>query len=218
MAQDPLRNQDITPDKAIMPIQPGEENENALGGQQPSTPFSLNEAKGAGEPAKTEQMSPMDLASSTAPATAQRGLPNPTDLITQAQQINDRMGAIKQQLQMPGLQFKPSTSEVLAEHLSNITDNLSVISSRLSVPSAPPAKPASGPSAVEYFLNYLTGSQQQLNKISEMISHPPGGTLKPGDLLAVQVKMTGVQQQMEFFSVLLGKAIDNIKTIMSIQS
>lgn len=217
MTQDPLRNQDVTADKALKPIAEGESGENALGRQLPSTPFNLKGEEGPKGAAKTEQISPLDLATAST-TSAQRGLPNPTDLITQAHQISDRMGAIKQQLQLPGLQFKPSTSEVLSEHLNNITDNLTAMSTRLSVPFTPQAKPAGAPSAIEYFLNYLTGSQQQLNKISQMISHPPTGTLQPGDLLAIQVKMTGVQQQMEFFSVLLGKAIDNIKTIMSIQS
>jgi hypothetical protein len=218
MSEDPLKNADMTPSKPLRPIQEGDSGENALGREPPSMPFSLKGAQGPTGTAQAEQISPMDLASSSTASGTQRGIPTPDELITQAQQINDRLGGFKQQLAMPGLKFKPSTSEVLSGHLNNITDNLSIISSRLSTPAAPRANPADATSAIEYFLNYLTGSQQQLNKISQMISHPPTGTLQPGDLLAIQVKMTGVQQQMEFFSVLLGKAIDNIKTVMSIQS
>ena len=44
-----------------------------------------------------------------------------------------------------------------------------------------------------------------------------GGSLSPAALLTIQVKLAKAQQELEYSSVLLSKAVDDIKTMFNIQ-
>jgi len=68
-------------------------------------------------------------------------------------------------------------------------------------------------------LNYLTTSDHQLSTlISEVKALDISkNRLTPEKLLAVQIKLGFVQQELEFFTNILNKALESIKTTMNVQ-
>jgi len=68
-------------------------------------------------------------------------------------------------------------------------------------------------------LGLITDGQDQLNKTQDMIQNMKlsDGTISPAQLLLIQVKMAKAQQELEYSSVLLSKAVDDIKTMFNIQ-
>lgn len=69
------------------------------------------------------------------------------------------------------------------------------------------------------FLSFLTESDQKLNHFVDELSNLQVGSkrLSPATLLAVQVKLGFIQNELEFFTATLNKALDSTKTIMNIQ-
>jgi len=75
------------------------------------------------------------------------------------------------------------------------------------------------PNPMVTFLNYLTTSD---HKLSTLISEVKAldiskNRLTPEKLLAVQIKLGFVQQELEFFTNILNKALESIKTTMNVQ-
>jgi hypothetical protein len=58
----------------------------------------------------------------------------------------------------------------------------------------------------------IAGAKQKLADFAHS-----NGTLNPAELLLVQVKINQAQQQIEFSSMLLSKAVDDFKQLMNIQ-
>jgi len=69
------------------------------------------------------------------------------------------------------------------------------------------------------FLNFLTESDRKLNNFVDELSTLQVGTkrLSPDTLLAVHVKLGFIQNELEFFTATLNKALESTKTIMNIQ-
>lgn len=211
--------------KAIGPIGPdttstGRDNpltglpqEGAPGGKQ----FSLGTPKETTEKAQ----SPMDL-SSSGPITNTGGLQQPTlpNLIAQANaHHNSLLNAEKvlRQGNYPAVsQFKSSHAELLSNYLSTISEHQSFISNKLKVPLTS-MKPSDSPAgSIGHYLNYVAGSQVRMAEIAKGLGNVKH--LTQGDPMAVQIKMNSIQQQVEFFSSLLGKALSAISTILSVQN
>lgn len=189
---------------------------------RPETPFSL--AKGAENAEKTPTgPSPMDTAASVNANPFNPQNINVESLTKQASSVEEQFQKAQTTLQDPSLAqnqhlMKASTTDLLSQHLSRVNDNMSALANKVgSQIETPYTTPPSGTQAVAHFLDYLTGGQKDLINIANSLQ-AHSGTMGPSELLTVQLKMSGVQQQMEFFSSLLGKAVDNIKTIMSIQN
>jgi hypothetical protein len=69
------------------------------------------------------------------------------------------------------------------------------------------------------FLNYLTHGDKQMNSIVGELQglNVANEPLTAGKLLAVQIKLGFVQQELEFFTNVLNKALESTKTIMNVQ-
>lgn len=69
------------------------------------------------------------------------------------------------------------------------------------------------------FLHYMTDADKRLDTIvNEIMSYTADNKkLSPERLLAVQVKLNFVQQQLEFFTNILNRSVESIKTLMNIQ-
>lgn len=221
MTSNPYNNPAVTPSRAL-PIDV--ESEPTAGGdvlpEAPTVPFSLSTGKKGGVPAPSNEISPIDLAK--APTQETSGIPTTEILAERARNISTNIETAKAQITGSKIPFDVelpnSATDILSEHLGRITENLTSISSRLDLPPVPaPEKQAS--KGIGFFLDYLTDSQKQLNSVTKILEHPPEDRmLQVSDLLTVQVKMTGIQQQVEFFTVLLGKFLNNVQTIMGIQN
>lgn len=69
------------------------------------------------------------------------------------------------------------------------------------------------------FLNFLTDADKRLDTIvSEVSTYTSQGMkMSPEKLLAVQVKLNFVQQELEFFTNVLNRAVETVKTLMNVQ-
>ncbi len=76
-----------------------------------------------------------------------------------------------------------------------------------------------GKNPLVQFLNYLTHSDDQLSKVIAQVNNlgMEKNKIEPERILALQIKMAFVQQEIEFFTNVLNKTVESIKTTMNVQ-
>nr|NGX26748.1 hypothetical protein [Chlamydiota bacterium] len=75
----------------------------------------------------------------------------------------------------------------------------------------------SGP--LQKFLGLVTDGQNQLEAAKQKLTDlsAKGEDLRPAEMLMIQIKLNKAQQELEYSSLLLGKAVDDLKMMMNIQ-
>lgn len=144
----------------------------------------------------------------------------PEDLKNKATQIIAQLEEAKTSLSQAGAELKPSYQTVLRNRLSHIDDNLKIALSKAGVEYTAPAVPQQGAAnPIERFMGYLTQGQYQLTHLSTTIDqlNLTGAQLTPANMLALQIKVGQIQQEIELFTSLLNKALESTKTIMNVQ-
>lgn len=145
----------------------------------------------------------------------------PEDLKNQARDIIVQMDQVKSQLSNVNNHIKPSYHNLLHNRLTHIDDNLKVALSKAGVEYNQIQQPVVSNSVnpIERFIGYLTHGQYQLEHLSQTIDHLgiTGAQLSPANMLAMQIKVGQVQQEIELFTSLLNKALESTKTIMNVQ-
>lgn len=148
---------------------------------------------------------------------------SPTELATQAQTVIAQIEEVKNKLATPNLDLKGSVQTLLRNKLSHIDENLKIALNRAGLEYTPPPSAAGGPSnlasPIERFLGLLTHGQYELQRLSNDIQQMGNDSVKmtPANMLAIQLKMGYVQQELELFANLLNKSLESIKTIMNVQ-
>ncbi|MDR3624771.1 MAG: hypothetical protein P4L16_06505 [Chlamydiales bacterium] len=225
--------------KPITPGAPGEGPSTTLGSPTQEggpAPFSIKQQ----ERSAAQNPSPMDLSAQAAGSTTSLKQPTIPSFLktletssTLLNKNNDNVTTtltnLKKELETKHVPanlinnavntayFKnPSTAPGLFAYLSKLNDNASFIGNKLNTPLTPSSLPSKPTNVVSHYLDYIAGSHTRLAQLTEALGHTKN--LSPGDLMAVQVKMNGIQQQVEFFTTLLGKALSDISTIMGIQN
>ena len=101
------------------------------------------------------------------------------------------------------------------EHMDNSLIDAKKISSGVQVESA--IDSSSSPTV--RFLHFLTDADKRLDTIvSDINSATAGGKkMSPEKLLSVQIKLNYVQQELEFFTNILNRSIESVKTLMNVQ-
>lgn len=142
-------------------------------------------------------------------------------LIVQTKEAIARIDEIKHALESPNVGIKTSAQQLLQNKLNHINESLKIALSRAGVEFNPTANPthAAPVNPIERFLGFLTDGQRQLENLGSELTFmgKRGQELTPVNMLAVQVKVGQIQQELELFSSLLNKALESIKTIMNIQ-
>lgn len=127
----------------------------------------------------------------------------------------------KKRLSQPGGRIKSSYQTVIRNHLGHIDENLKIALSRTGVEytPAPEVKQDKSANPLVRALDGFTHSENQLNLLSDAITQLRNeqGSIHPADLLAIQLKVSYIQQQIEFLTNLLNKALESTKTIMNVQ-
>lgn len=143
----------------------------------------------------------------------------PVDIIAQAQDVIGRMSQIKEQLALPDQSIKPAYRNLLNNKLTHINENLRIALSAAGVESVPPPSGANANNPINRFLGFLTDGQAQLQTIAKEVETMGlnKNNLSAASMLAVQIKVGFVQQELEFFSSVLNKALESTKTIMNVQ-
>jgi len=141
-------------------------------------------------------------------------------LLTQAKAAQSTLGDIQTQLNTPNLKLTQGRKYLLKNKLTEANAHIRAANSKMGVDIAPKEEEEetlTGPfgkfmTLVTDGQNQLDGAKRQLQQLQEK-----GDSLSPGDFLLIQLKLNTAQQNLEFSSVILGKAVDDIKSLMQVQ-
>jgi flagellar hook-basal body complex protein FliE len=208
---------DINPPERIGSILPaGEETKDFTGAASTFSSYMQKTSPVESSAVKSQMISPFDLAQTG----MKNGLPSPSlgTIMSQVQLAQSTMGDLQSQLSYPGLKLKASEKYVVQNKLSDANTSFKAVNQKLGSPLAePPTSEATGPLAK--FLDYVSDGVNQMESAKRQIAQlkNKGHSLNPADFLLIQIKMNKAQQELDFTSVLVSKAVENFKTLMNIQ-
>ncbi len=170
----------------------------------------------APSPDKTSGLSPFDMFQ-------KQGLlavgPTFDDLLSQAKSAHATLGDMSSDLHNKSLKLKSHQRQMLRNKLSTANDRLHEISKTLGVPSADEKVEPSGKggSIMERFLNLINNGQTNLMNIQNQVMalKDNEGSFNPANLLFIQAKLGHAQQEIEYASVILSKAVEGLKIMMN---
>ncbi|MGE5195912.1 MAG: hypothetical protein ACM3JI_01110 [Anaerolineae bacterium] len=177
--------------------------------QQPANPLTKTMTT-------TATQSPFDLAHG-------QGIlpsgPNVDTLLAQINSARGTMGDVHDLLQTPNLKLKRSSKYLLKNKLSDAKAHLHAASAKMGSKEVAEEPVSAGSGPIDKFLAYVTDGQNQLEAAKRHLQQlkDTGGQLNPADLLLIQIKLNKAQQELEYSSVLLSKAVDDMKMIFNIQ-
>ncbi|MBS0629838.1 MAG: hypothetical protein JSS30_06405 [Verrucomicrobia bacterium] len=164
---------------------------------------------------QSTQVSPFDLAHGKVPP------PGPTlaSIQEQAKVAQGTMGDISNQLNTPKLKLKQSTKYLLKNKLSSANGHIQSAAGKLGAPIVGDEEKGEKGGPLQKFVNLVTSGQRQLDATQQMLAQisAKGEQMSPADMLMLQIKLNKAQQELEYSSLLLGKAIDDLKMMMNIQ-
>ena len=143
---------------------------------------------------------------------------NPTELVAQTQNTVSEIEKVKETLTaQPAI--KGSYRNLLNNKLTHIDDNLRIALSKAGVEYVAPEKQANSVNPIVRFLGNLSHAQFQLESLGTYLEGMSNAKepLSPANMLAIQIKVTHVQQELEFFTSLLNNALQSTKTLMNVQ-
>ena len=164
---------------------------------------------------KTAQVSPFDLAHGTVPPAG----PTMGTLIAQASSAQSGLGDLSNQLNTPNLKLKQSSKYILKNKLASAKAHIRSASVKAGAKETPDSEVPAGAGPVQKFLALVTDGQNQLEEAKRQIQtlKDKGTNITPGDMLLIQIKLNKAQTEIEYSSVLLSKAVDDMKMLMNIQ-
>lgn len=148
------------------------------------------------------------------------GRVNPKDLVAQVDDVVNKIKTIKSKLATPNIELKPETQTLLQNKLQHIDENLRVALSKAGVEYEPSDQLQNkSVNPIERFLGFLTSSQHGLETLSSDMESMQlnNKEINPANMLRIQLKMTYITQEIEFFTTVMNKALDSTKTIMNVQ-
>ncbi len=139
-------------------------------------------------------------------------------LVDNSKDVAQVVAQLREQLDDPSVELKRSTQRLLQEKLTNINENLQVALSKVGLEHALPPDGGRLIEGVRKFIGMLSYSQRSLEMLGQRVSMlSTEGNISPATMLTVQVKMHTVVQELEFFTSLLSKSVESIKTVMNVQ-
>jgi hypothetical protein len=153
------------------------------------------------------------------------GPANPDQIIAQAQELKTKLSVpintiTEAQNRPTPVSINPANEAILTDKLIHVESHLKTALSKVGVEVQAKDLPVGGQKPLVKFLNYLTNSDAQLStlmgEINGMSTTSKEG-LRPDVLLALQIKLGFIQSEVEFFTNVLNKAVEGIKTTMNVQ-
>lgn len=217
---DKILPEDITPPNRIGAIMPIGEEPGSLASSTQSFSSFMQSAQATAEASgtKSQMISPFDL--------EQNGLksglasPNLGTIMSQVQLAQSTIGEVQNQLSYPDLKLKSSQKFVVKNKLSDVNDSLRAANAKLGTPGADGPSVSSGATGpLARYLDYVADGMNQLESAKQQIAalKTKGTSMNPADYLLIQIKMNKAQQELDFTTVLLSKAVDDFKTMMNVQ-
>lgn len=183
-------------------------------------PSFVNTSSGSG---RTEGVSLMDQIREINTKVDRVSKASPDTIVAQASEVIKQIEEVKTKLAVPGVEIKGSVQTLMNNKLTHIDESLKVALNRAGVEytpqvaAAPATSNLAGP--IEKFIGLLTHGQYQMQHLSQEVSKMGGANANftPADMLAIQIKVGYVQQEIELFTNILNKSLESIKTIMNVQ-
>jgi hypothetical protein len=194
----------------------GEEKQS--GGPVPGQSFETYMEKAGEKPTAGKspiQLSPFDLAQNQ---TMLAKGPTFDSLLTQVKVTHGLLGDINNNLQTKNLKLKPSQRHLLRSKLTTANSYLKGANTDLGI-EAIPQPPTKGAGILGKFLDYVTEGQGNLAAAQQqlMTLNKKGDNVNPADFLAIQLKLSHAQQEIEYASIMLSKAVEDMRTLFNIQ-
>jgi len=185
----------------------------------PSQSFESYMEKAAsqpGGPGKSTGVSPFELAKGNQPLAAG---PTFDNLLTQVKSAQTMLGDINNQLQTPNLKLKQSQRYLLRNKLTSANSYLNAANTKMGVEAPTDSGESKRTGIVGKFLDYVDEGQNNLMTAQKQLMDlkSKGESLNPGDFLSIQVKLAHAQQEIEYASIMLSKAVEDMKTLFNIQ-
>lgn len=120
----------------------------------------------------------------------------------------------------PDLRLKPAQDAILTDKLIHVDSSLKTALSKVGVEvTSAEIQQTMGQKPLVKFLNMLSNSDRQLSTMVTEINALSNSKerLTPEKLLAVQIKLSFVQEEIQFFTNVLNKVLEGTKTIMNVQ-
>jgi hypothetical protein len=164
----------------------------------------------------------MDLAKKTSQEVP-KVAPSPSDLQTQATRLQQRMQKVEtgiSRIQNENIQL-PTTDvqrmNTFIEHIDQGLRDVTKLTKGVEIGAMKEIDKTKPP--LVRFLSYLTDSDKKLNSFLDEIGGLKIGEqkLSPDVLMAVQIKLGFISQELEFFTATLNKALESTKTVMNVQ-
>jgi len=169
---------------------------------------------------------PLEMAAKASQKTTEKAPITPEELMTQVKKIKNgferpRAVLLRANDVLPADAFEKLPEEMVAElsggieHMDRSLREASKLTTGVEVGSAIDTEK---PPLVRY-LGYLTESDKRLSTfISDLSALDLQKTrLSPSIMMAIQIKMGFIQQELEFFTATLNKALESVKTIFNVQ-
>lgn len=190
--------------------------------------------KSTGPQEVSSKPSPMNVAQGAQPS-MQTGQVNAQNLVSNMKMVLGQMAGLQAGLQTPYLKLNARTKRLLDAKLKRTKDNINFIHSKVNVGDEDPEdgkknaqdlivdvaqKKGSHHSSINKFINYLTDGQSQLEGAMQSVSHlndKKDPSLMLENIFSMQVKLYRAQVEIEFSTAVLQKAVDDLKTLMSVQ-
>lgn len=146
---------------------------------------------------------------------------SPEGIKAQTKQVMSQIEQVKTQLSQAKGDIKPSYQTLLRNRLSHIDDNVKIALNKAGIEHTPPhvVAEAGKSNPIQKFMGYLTNSENELANLHSTIENlsMTGKEISPANMLAIQMKMGYISQQVELFTSLLNKALESTKTLMNVQ-
>lgn len=184
------------------------------------TPSFVNTSSSVGA---TESISLMDQIRELNTKVDKVSKASPDTIVAQATEVIQQIEEVKTKLAVPGVEIKGSVQTLMNNKLSHIDESLKIALNRAGVEYSPQVAQAPSTSSlagpIEKFIGLLTHGQYQMQNLSNEVSKMGGAnsSFTPADMLAIQIKVGYVQQEIELFTNILNKSLESIKTIMNVQ-
>lgn len=206
----------IDPDKldATAPVDTRRSKESLDGGRFASFMQEGGNEVGPKQTSPTQGASPIDIGSK--PPSAPPTLDSVRAQMTTA---SSSLGDIKNQLHTKGLQLKQSQKYLLRNKLGQANEQIRSAAEHLGVNPGPLPDVKGKKNPIAKFLELVSDGQDQLNSAATQVRNldSSGKQLNAGELLLVQVKLQKAQQELDYSSAILGKAVDIISKLFNVQ-
>jgi hypothetical protein len=170
------------------------------------------------EPANKVQQSPTPM-QALSPQSNISGPPTMDSVQQQMKTTSTQLGDINQKLNTPNLKLKPSQKFLVRSKLEDANTNIREAAQKVGVDTGPDVDTKALQNPIAKFIALIGDGQEQLESAQAMITKysADGQSMNPGDLILAQVKLNRAQQQLDFSSIVLAKALEGIKTLFNVQ-